>query len=64
MDKFTHTVTTNGGTTVPVVLWNPDHASLAHFFDADPADVEFREDDNGDEQVLVRGENVGKLERF
>lgn len=60
--KLVSRFVTNGGTETSMELWNPDAASIAHHFDAEESEVEFSENDDGEEEVIVCGKVVGLLE--
>jgi hypothetical protein len=60
--ELTHHFHTIAGTPVTVRLGNPDHESIAAFFECDESAVDFIETEDGTEIVTVEGSAVGTVE--
>lgn len=55
---------TDAGSPVKAELWNPTPTNVAAFYECEESDVDFSENEDGDEIVTVKGAEVGKVERF
>lgn len=62
--KLTCRFVTNAGSPFSMTLWNADAADIARTFEVEESDVDYAENEIGEDEVFVKGSSVGILERF